>query len=227
MDTQPIAHPNGYSAAVEASTKVLFSKWEARSRPRTEHPCRKIVFTIRSKDQGWGGERDSKGPYDKSYTWFDAGLERIEAIDMEKCTPEVQVPQYFTERFRLESHKDGSVTETPIACDLCTLRPVARDPAYSEFQHPFLPTATRLQSNVMAGREIKEHVITWKHDDCVVPDSPEGDKLEEEGRGRASATGEFVRKLKVGDIVTVWARARFPGWTNFVESVKVDVYWVI
>jgi hypothetical protein len=61
----------------------------------------------------------------------------------------------------------------------------------------------------------------------VHPDSPEADALEEQGRGRASLNGEFVRNLRVGDLITVWAKARFGGWANIVTDVKVDVYWAV
>lgn len=46
-----------------------------------EHPCRKIVFTIRSRDQGWGGGPTNHNTYKQSWTWFDAGLERFDAGD--------------------------------------------------------------------------------------------------------------------------------------------------
>jgi hypothetical protein len=41
--------------------------------------CRKIVFTIRSHDQGWGGSAADKGTYRGSFTWFDVGKERLVA----------------------------------------------------------------------------------------------------------------------------------------------------
>lgn len=44
---------------------------------RTEHPCKKIVFSFKSHDQGWGGDPGSHGTYHGSYTWFDVGLERF------------------------------------------------------------------------------------------------------------------------------------------------------
>lgn len=47
--------------------------------PLLEHPCRKIVFTIRSHDQGWGGDPRHQGTYEGSWTWFDAGLEKFDA----------------------------------------------------------------------------------------------------------------------------------------------------
>ncbi|PKY06054.1 hypothetical protein P168DRAFT_303730 [Aspergillus campestris IBT 28561] len=40
---------------------------------RTIHPCRKIVFTIDSRDQGWGGGRRTT-PYEGSFTWFDVDV---------------------------------------------------------------------------------------------------------------------------------------------------------
>ena len=42
------------------------------------HPARKIVFTLRSHDQGWGGDSADHGTYHGSYTWFDTGLERFD-----------------------------------------------------------------------------------------------------------------------------------------------------
>ena len=95
------------------------------------------------------------------------------------------------------------------------------------FNYPFLPSHARIQSNVTAGKEIKEHIITWSYNDCIDPESPEGDELERQGRGRASATGKFVRNLQIGDIITVWARARFPGWSNRAEEVRIDIYWAV
>ncbi len=44
------------------------------------HPCRKIVFDIVSKDQGWGGGRGDQGTFHDSFTWFDVGLERFDAL---------------------------------------------------------------------------------------------------------------------------------------------------
>jgi hypothetical protein len=48
--------------------------------------CRKIVFTIRSHDQGWGGSAADKGTYRGSFTWFDVGLERVVAKREGKST---------------------------------------------------------------------------------------------------------------------------------------------
>jgi hypothetical protein len=206
------------------TTETVLKHWTSRSLPRGKHPCRKVVFTIKSKDQGWGGEPAHRGTYKGSYTWFDAGLERLEAIDASKLKDTREsLPEQFRPQFQVGK-------DPPILCDTYTILPGIKDSAYPsnlEFDDPFLPPPTRIQSNVTASQEIKEHIITWSYNDCIKPESLEGEELEEQGRGRASATGEFVRSLEVGDIITVWARARFPGWKNNVQEVRIDVYWAI
>lgn len=84
-----------------------------------------------------------------------------------------------------------------------------------------------IQKNNTASRDSKEHKVTWLSSDNVIPDSLDAVELEKQGRGRESANGEFVRNLKVGDVVTVWAKARFPQWINFVEKVRIDVFWAV
>lgn len=95
------------------------------------------------------------------------------------------------------------------------------------FEHPLNPTGTVLQKNMTATRPAKEHIITWSCDDNIRPDSKEAQELEKVGRGRETGSGEIVRNLKVGDVVTVWAKARYGGWVNHVEEVKIDVYWAV
>lgn len=213
-------------------TSTIFTVWKAHSLPRTENPFRKVVFTIKSKDQGWGSERrPHHGLYEHSWSWFDVGLERLEAINMDACISENHVPEGFIEQFRLESRDDTLQVPTSVCCDFRSVQPpVINDPANPssyKYDHPSEPTGNRLQSNRTANREVKEHVIIWASDDCIEPLSSAGDRLEAEGRGRLTGDGKFVRGLKVGDIITVWARARFPGWQNLVEEVKIDVFWVV
>lgn len=223
-----VAHIIEPSEAVEAMTLDVLNQWKTQSLPRGDHPCRKVVFTIRSRDQGWADTREFCGTYRGSYTWFDVGLEKFQAIDEHMCTPEIQIPQGFIEQFSLDFRYSSSKAARPIYCDLHPIQPsVIGEPPNYKFDHPFEPTGTRLQSNRTGTREVKEHVITWAHDDFIDPLSSEGDQLEREGRGRYTGDGNFVRNLQIGDIITIWARARFPGWTNQVKEVKIDVYWAV
>lgn len=85
----------------------------------------------------------------------------------------------------------------------------------------------KIQANKTAHREFVDHEVIWSWTDDIHPESPEGDRLAEIGRGKGTGTGNFVRSLKLGDVVTVWGKARFGGWRNNVESVKVEIYWAI
>lgn len=110
--------------------------------------------------------------------------------------------------------------------------PVQADPdGNSEltFHHPLAANDDLLiQSNASADRNMKEHRVVWSYDDSIDPENVEAaSKLEEVGRGKATGNGKFVRELKLGDVVTVWAKARFPGWANFVDSVKIEVYYAV
>lgn len=58
---------------------AYFAKLADYPTPRLVNPVRKIVFSVKSKDQGWGGNREHKGTYKSSWTWFEAGLERFDA----------------------------------------------------------------------------------------------------------------------------------------------------
>jgi hypothetical protein len=56
-----------------------FAKLADYPAPVLASPVRKIVFTMVSRDQGWGGTGNEPPPYGGSFTWFEAGLERFDA----------------------------------------------------------------------------------------------------------------------------------------------------
>ncbi|KAK3336377.1 hypothetical protein B0T19DRAFT_396133 [Cercophora scortea] len=182
-----------------------------------EHPCRKIVFTIKSCDQGWGGQAIHQGTYHGSCTWFEAGLERCSKPETSEQAPDAPEPLFTSSA-------------------LATVYPeVVRDPATNRnmFYHPLHARDTlKIQCNRTADGHLREHRVVWSYTDDIKFDadgatSPEVTALDDAGRGRATADGTFVRSLKLGDVVTVWAFARFPGWLNLIERVKVDIYWAI
>ena len=191
--------------------------------------CRKVVFTIRSHDQGWGGSSSDKGRYRGSFTWFDVGLERMVACREGKFsharTDSALLNFIGNPETSTDEDTDTLDVEHPIV--LTTRRILPAIQQADELEFALLSDKTCLQKNKTAINRFQDHTITWRATDDVHPESIEGDALEEQGRGRASLTGEFVRNLKVGDIITVWAKARFPGWANIVTDVKVDVYWAV
>jgi len=100
--------------------------------------------------------------------------------------------------------------------------------APAEPERPFTPTSCRLQSNRVAVKETQRYHITWHYSDAISPDSKEASRIElKEGRGSETLDGSEVRSMKLGDTVSVWARARFPGWVNYVKSASLRVFWAI
>lgn len=96
-----------------------------------------------------------------------------------------------------------------------------------EFYHALNPSQKALQKNVTAKRDVTEHIVTWSCQDNINPESVEAKKLEAVGRGRETGTGDIVRNLKIGDVITVWAKARYAQWVHHVEEVKIEVYWAV
>ncbi|KAK1826905.1 hypothetical protein QBC39DRAFT_315943 [Podospora conica] len=177
--------------------------------PILAHPCRKIVFTTRSRDQGWGGSRADKGTYNHSWTWFEAGLERWcrRSPSSPEETPTLDLHDLSTQQPRVVTTTD---TESAAA-----------------FHHDLLPSEGWIvQRNLTAIDEVAEHRVEWSWTDDVA-DEAGALALAAKGRGKGTGDGVFVRELRLGDVVTVWAKARFPGWVNYVESVKVEVYWAV
>ncbi|KFH45648.1 hypothetical protein ACRE_035730 [Hapsidospora chrysogenum ATCC 11550] len=202
---------------------VFFKKLANHPMPKLEHPVRKIVFTIKSRDQGFGGpRRRGPGPYDASWTWFEAGLERFDRE--QTCDPQC------TADLRYNSPKSPAPS-----LPLCALRSVyppieTSDKGEGEYKYHHSLAANDkylIQRNKTANRDLQDNVVTWSRTDNVDPESEEARELEAQGRGKASMTGEFVRSLKMGDVVSIWAKARFPAWVNHVEKIKVDIYWAV
>ncbi|EEY16096.1 conserved hypothetical protein [Verticillium alfalfae VaMs.102] len=195
----PLAH--------EASPQQL--KKIVKTAPALTHPVRKVVFKLRSSDQGWGGERENHGTFHGSWTWFEAGLEKIEAEEGE------QLGAFRTDHLRPlyprteEDHREwGNETR----------KYVHQLNANEEY---------KIQCNRTCTRGVSNYEITWRWTDAIDPESTAADELEAQGRGRATGNGEFVRNLQLGDVITVWGKSRFPGWANNVETVAVEVYWAI
>lgn len=186
----------------------FFAKSAKYPVPRLTHPARKVVFSFRSQDQGWvTSSSDAQDPYSKSWTWFDAGLERFDASGAE----------------------DGSI---PSVNSLRPLHPQIRqtssDPVGYNYAHKLLHSPEwEIQRNRTAFGKWQDYSITWSYLDDIAPDSEAGQALAAKGRGRETGDGKFVRGLQVGDVVTVWGRARFGGWANRIESVRIDVYWAV
>ncbi|KAJ4263461.1 hypothetical protein NW762_006280 [Fusarium torreyae] len=200
-----------------------FAKLPDYPTPKLLHPVRKVVFSIRSKDQGWGGEPGNRHTYNGAWTWFEAGLEKFDAD--QECDPACTYDVRF---------KSASSKASPLP--VCGLRPLypsviprGRSSEKFEYSHPLSHQEKwTIVRNKTAHRAWQDHVITWSYLDDIQPESEAAVKLSsEEGRGEETGDGWFVRDLKLGDVITVWAKARFGGWVNHIEKVKIDVYWAV
>ncbi|KAL2869970.1 uncharacterized protein BJX67DRAFT_302018 [Aspergillus lucknowensis] len=171
---------------------------------RTAHPCRKIVFSIVSHDQGGLHERlrldpNRAGIYEGSFTWFDAEVIRKAH----------EPPQRDAVRQKMH--------------------PTEKRPQHFGPNHPLLlPRSNALQRNRTRTQEAKRHTIVWHHLDHIPANSPEAEEMEQsQGRGRDTVDGKQVRELEPGDSILVWGRARFPGWVNYVDELSVRVFWAV
>ncbi|KAG5952407.1 hypothetical protein E4U53_000971 [Claviceps sorghi] len=192
---------------------AYFSKLARYPTPRLVNPARKIVFKIRSHDQGWGGPTEKRGTYEASWTWFEAGLERFDSeatchahssldeaskpalpvCGLRPIQPKIAMIRSNTGHNKPSGRNQGDSAEADNAEDEYT------------YIHPLQgPPEWQIQCNRTATREWQEHTITWSYLDDVKSDSDEGKALENQGRGRATGDGSFVRNLRMGDVITIW-----------------------
>jgi hypothetical protein len=208
-----------------------FQQWIGGPTDTLKHPCRKIVFTFRSRDQGWGGHPQDRGSYRGSWTWFEAGKERF---DKNATRPE-DSPEKKASFQDTAAGEAGSSSALDPSGEMPTpYLPVyaarsiepALEPGQEAFHHDLHPSPRlTIQKNRAATRELATHQIVWSWKDTGDRLSPE--RLSELGRGPETGNGDFVRNLTLGDVVTVWAKARFAGWANHVDCVKLDIYWAL
>lgn len=76
----PFPWPDSSKPPKDVPEQVL-NQLRSKFHSRGEHPCRKIVFTLKSHDQGWADDISNKGTYVSSWTWFDVGLEKMITFD--------------------------------------------------------------------------------------------------------------------------------------------------
>lgn len=243
-----------------------FHDWIGSPVKAVEHPCRKIVFTITSHDQGWGGDRpEYHGTYQGSYTWFEAGLERFDKNAERPKDSTEKDPSPGPEEQEGQQQASSSDTQEPgepstssaasnpsssSSSFFIVPKDVGSGDGQEDLPHPYLPVYSlrsiqptqqpdrdalhhtliaapdwTIQCNKTATREWTTHKVVWSWDDNLHPKTAE--ELSQMGRGQGTGTGAFVRDLKLGDVVTVWAKARFGGWANHVRDVKMDIYWAL
>lgn len=159
---------------------------------------------------GWGGSDGDQGTYRGSWTWFDVSVETLNE----------------------ETHRTQDISNWPVdvlfhESDSSVLQEAQLHFTRRDDEHPFLPPPTHLQRNVTAQDETEHHSVTWRYNDFIEENSPAAAVADSRGQGWKSLDGTFVRSLRAGDCITLWNRARFPGWTSEIETAKIAVYWAV
>jgi len=194
--------------------------------PTLENPVRKIVFDIVSSDQGHGGHEDGTragAPYDNSHTWFDAGLDRFDrsipypaGIKEDNTTNQIH-PCMIRPIWPISTCTDSEIGQN------INRRQSNEEPViYHRYHHALHPDRKHvIQFNKRAVRQLQHHHVEWSWLDGSVD--------EDEDMGFAGhapgGNGEFVRSLRLGDMVTIWGRARYGGWSNNISKIEVKVYY--
>ncbi|KAG5646430.1 hypothetical protein DXG03_003480 [Asterophora parasitica] len=162
-------------------------------------PIQAVRFTIRSGDQGWGGD-NFRGTYQGSYTWFEAAIIRD---DRE------QVPQFL---FQLEQQPVHAFNDDAFS------RELAR-----EIRNPLEESERwKLQYNLQVSFPPKVHQVVWMKDDVI------NDEIEAVARAKGAGTGRgFVSTLRPGDRVALVVRSQYPGWSNIVYGAKIEIFQAV
>ncbi|KAG0707653.1 hypothetical protein DFH29DRAFT_591897 [Suillus ampliporus] len=219
------------------------SNWVAPARAK---PFRKIEFQLWSHDQGWVTDhRSRRATYEGSFSWFDASVERLDSTSHLMESIEWPSSLLFTAVDAADLPYDATyacpadvptfddpTVFPPPGAPFGTSNPVSFGPESIRFtrkdvERPFLPSPTTLQKNIVAKSQTTHHIVTWTYLDDVKEGSPEAIAAENNGQGWKSYDGSFVRDLQVGDCITLWMRARFPGWSMNGVKAKITVYWAV
>ena len=206
--------------------------------PRGLHPARRVVFEILSREER---PEDTHRPgstyyYPDSKTSFDAGVDTISFPKMTKKSINRSIdPLLWTAEAATKDCHHQQPT------DVCY---TIRSKSLNRSSPPFTssPSSTLDATEPPSGvtKNYTAHnrkvVRTWRYDGaerCFLPTT-------DRDFGSENATN-FVKGLKEGDCVSLWARARKveeeeprrrPGeqgraWCNVVDRVAIHVFWAV
>jgi len=163
-----------------------------------------VRFVIASRDQGWASEDSFPTKYMGSWTWFEAGIIRYLKGD--------------------DDHEDEGVCNIQQVNELIKSQGSVSGPDVTMVKNPEKDSYTwHIQRNVRASREETVHEVVWTDSD---PDDEvdEREFMDMTGAGRGKG---FVRLLEPQHRIAVIAQAKFPGWTNHIASVEVQISYSI
>ncbi|KAF8801164.1 hypothetical protein BYT27DRAFT_7115702 [Phlegmacium glaucopus] len=164
-----------------------------------------IGFKIMSHDQGWCSQINFSQPYDGSYTWFEAVIARgfiYRHAAIGSSDAELEIEGIHD---ALELRDD----------DLKNLKISDAEAPNDQNSDVWL-----IQRNKRATQEYQLYTVVWAEEEVA-----DGSiLLNETGRGLGKG---FVSSLKMDDRIAVLAKAKYPAWTNHIQSVVLEIYYSV
>jgi hypothetical protein len=184
---------------------------------------RKVRFTTLSKDQGFADNKDVHGTYQGAHSWFEASILRrteLRVLNDDGNVMEMSPSETLLESAGQPVNMFQMFPPSPVEestriygeqCNIVNLEPrllakgwkfVRKDAVSSDANGTQRQDVVSwlLQRNVVAGRALKEHVVEWSIDD--------EEEVESDWPQNGAGTGKgFIKNLRVGDRIGVWARA--------------------
>jgi len=203
---------------------------------------RNLTLITRSRDQGWSSFPADHGTYKNSWTWFDVSILR-----QKDNTASTIEPNYL-----IQTEPPSPVTPVSPAWEprAATLPDGL---VHAEPEHDEIIKWERRVINRHGVGILTEHIVTLTEAlDVFVTSSGNDGEDEEAGMAVMQIDGaeSLIRKdlpcvlqrrlahqpqdplvddhwkqrVRTGDEICVWPRAQFPGWSNYVDAVKVELY---
>ncbi|KAK6535848.1 hypothetical protein TWF281_000098 [Arthrobotrys megalospora] len=206
----------------------------------------KLVFNIRSRDQGGSSYPESHGSYKAGWSWLQVELWRNKTNEekpgsaMSQSAPKsLSKEKVYIGKTIDQVYEDcGDESADPNSFH-CWHYYHGYSQRREEDGDKYKVGTWILQRNVHAKRGFTDHEIVW---DSRV-DEPSVDKVPLQDRDLRYrdeakwngivrfwenghvANGQFVRELQPGDEIRVVMRAMFPGWSCIVEKCNIECWW--
>ncbi|KAF3180096.1 hypothetical protein TWF751_011659 [Orbilia oligospora] len=206
----------------------------------------KLVFNIRSRDQGGSSYPESHGTYKAGWSWLQVELWRNKS-DQRMSKPMLAA---LADKPNINGKSYNGKTIDQVYEDYTDESKDADSFYCWHYYHGYSQRREEdadkykvgtwiLQRNVHAKPEFTDHEVVW--DSRIDEPSVEKAPLQERDlryRDEAKwdgivrfwenghvANGQFVRELKPGDEIRVVMRAMFPAWHCIVEKCNIECWW--
>ncbi|KAK6362637.1 hypothetical protein TWF730_000092 [Orbilia blumenaviensis] len=208
----------------------------------------KLIFNLRSRDQGGSSYPESHGTYKAGWSWIQVELWRNKAS--EERPDSGAGLAVLADKLSVKERSFNGSTIDQVYDDYSD---ESDDPDSFYCWHYYHGYSQRmeedddkykigtwiLQRNVHAKREFTSHEIIWDsridepsvhkvplpERDLTYRDEVKWNGIVRFWRNGHVANGRFVRELKPGDEIRVVMRAMFPAWSCIVEKCNIECWW--